>query len=278
MTCPRTNWYPKAILPCLALLILGCAHTTRASDDARSEVIRELAESARSVAELLAKTHNGNITMIGTSGDQVKVTSRVRAKAPSKTRADELIEDTRVSLRREGSRLVAHVDRPRTGRNESVSVDLDIQGPMSLVCDLRTHNGTITVSDVAGFQGNTHNGKVRAKGINGRLDYELHNGSIRCIDVAGPVEVGTHNGSVIVELREGADPNCSIETHNGRIDLDIPDNTSAQVSLRSHNGGITTDIPIQVVGKLKRNRIQGVLGDGTGRISLQSHNGAIKLR
>jgi hypothetical protein len=50
------------------------------------------------------------------------------------------------------------------------------------------------------------------------------------------------------------------------------------VEASTHNGSINTDLPITVTGKVSKNKLTGTIGNGDGKLYLETHNGSIRLR
>ncbi len=234
------------------LLTFGCASIVQSSDRASVTREDEISQSVDGAISLSAKTHNGSIKISGTDGDAILVKALIKAKAPRRTTAKDLLSQTRVKLRRSGSKWVVDVERPKTRNNQSVHVD--VEAPRGLAYEFKTHNGGATVVDVASVSGTTHNGGIKVNDIAGAVAVESHNGSIRASNLGGAISIETHNGSVTVQLDDVSSSTCAIETHNGKIDFDAPDDFSAQVSVRAHNGSITTGFPVTVVGTRRHDR------------------------
>ncbi|MHC4643448.1 MAG: DUF4097 family beta strand repeat-containing protein [Planctomycetota bacterium] len=69
-----------------------------------------------------------------------------------------------------------------------------------------------------------------------------------------------------------------LTTYNGSINIKTPPNLSATVNLSTHNGSINSELPITVIGKVSKNRVNGKIGEGLGKLKLETHNGSIKIR
>jgi len=50
------------------------------------------------------------------------------------------------------------------------------------------------------------------------------------------------------------------------------------VDASTHNGSINTDLPITVTGKVSKSKLTGTIGNGDGKLYLETHNGSIRLR
>ncbi len=169
----------------------------------------------------------------------------------------------------------------------------DIVGDLSV----DTGSGSVTVAGVVGEVSiDTGSGSVDVEGVRGPvLTVDTGSGSVDVMDVeADVVEVDTGSGSV--QLARVAAPNIVVDTGSGSVDLHVlsavdrivvdtgsggvtlrlPDGTSAEVEADSGSGGIDVDFPIQVVSQ-RRNYLRGVMGDGRGRIEIDTGSGRIRV-
>jgi DUF4097 and DUF4098 domain-containing protein YvlB len=67
-----------------------------------------------------------------------------------------------------------------------------------------------------------------------------------------------------------------IDTGSGGVTLRLPDGIDAEMEADSGNGGIDVDFPIQVMSQ-RRNYLRGVMGDGRGRIEIDTGSGRIRI-
>ena len=242
----------------------------------------ELAAPIEPGQKLLAETHNGSITVVGEERENCKVTLTIRAKAGSIERALELAEATEARLEPCPDGLVVTVKKPklRSGwSSESVGWDIDAAAPRATALAMKSHNGRIEIVDVGGQADlETHNGRIDITRATGGTEAKTHNGSIYCRGFTGRLKLVTHNGKVKAACGPDAQAVCDIDirTHNGGIDLTIPETTSAAVEATTHNGSIRTELPVTVTGKLGK-RLRGSMGDGQGRLKLETHNGSIRI-
>ena len=86
------------------------------------------------------------------------------------------------------------------------------------------------------------------------------------------------NGNINARVLLPPQGTCSLNTVNGGIDLQIPRDTSAEFSASLANGTISlTDLVLQNAVS-SRTSMRGKLGEGAGRITLQTVNGDIRAR
>jgi len=229
-----------------------------------------------------AKTHNGSITINGTDTANCSLTATIVARAMTEEKARILAEEeVKVTLESSGNGLVVKIDKPKYMRNRSVSVNLDITIPNQANLELNTHNGDVKITDINGqIDATTHNGKITAEKVTGTIELLTHNGAVICQDVSGNTKLRTHNGKIKAYYSESAPSVCDVSmiTHNGGIDFTAPSGFSAAVEASTHNGSIETNLAITVIGKLSKRKLKGTIGNGEGKLHLETHNGSINIR
>lgn len=124
----------------------------------------------------------------------------------------------------------------------------------------------------------TVNGRVEAQGLGGDVLVNTVNGNVE-IETAGTAEAQTVNGSIRATLgRADWSGEIRFKTVNGSITVELPVDLNADVQAVTLNGDITTDFPIEVQGRLVRRRLNGRVGQGGRELSLETVNGAIRIR
>ncbi|MHC4165437.1 MAG: DUF4097 family beta strand repeat-containing protein [Planctomycetota bacterium] len=264
-----------AFLLCTALMLAGC------NMRAKYERTVQLSAPMSPGSTFTAQTHNGYIKTNGADVADCNMVATITARAATEEQARELAEEVEISLEPSGDGLTAKIKKPTRLINKSVGVSLDVTVPGRAHLELETHNGSVTVTDIAGdVRAKTHNGDVTTHRVSGSTALETHNGRISVKQTSGDAKLKTHNGSVKAFYAESApsDGDISIVTHNGSIELETPPDLSARVEASAHNGSINTDLPITISGKFSKNRLVGKIGSGQGRLYLETHNGSIRLR
>jgi DUF4097 and DUF4098 domain-containing protein YvlB len=67
-----------------------------------------------------------------------------------------------------------------------------------------------------------------------------------------------------------------IDSGSGPVTLRLPASLSADVDIETSSGGIDSDFPIQTTN-FRRHRLSGRIGDGRGRIRVESGSGSVRL-
>ncbi len=142
-----------------------------------------------------------------------------------------------------------------------------------------TGSGGVDIEDVVGREINvdTGSGSVEGAGLFAR--------SLRVDTGSGRIELGridaedilldTGSGSVEVQL-EADVAELDIDTGSGSVTVWLPESLGADVEIDTGNGRIDLDFPIQI-RSVSRDHVEGSLGDGDGRIRIDTGSGRVRL-
>ncbi|MGH7606325.1 MAG: DUF4097 family beta strand repeat-containing protein [Gemmatimonadales bacterium] len=176
--------------------------------------------------------------------------------------ADVSADHTRGTLQIEtGSGNVDLSDAAGDVELESGSGDLTATRVRATRLDLETGSGNITLSDAeaAGLDVETGSGDITATGAKGDA-----------------VSFETGSGNVDVTL-VAAFQSLSIETGSGDVTLKVPPAVGAEVELETGSGDIDLGGLTLQVRRLERDHITGTIGDGRGRLSIETGSGNVRL-
>jgi len=143
---------------------------------------------------------------------------------------------------------------------------------------LDTGSGGVTVNDAQGEVSlDTGSGSIRGSDIDVReLDADVGSGGLRLTGVKSPrVTLDAGSGGVELELLADVD-DVRIDVGSGGVTLRIPSSLGAEIDVETGSGGIDTEIPVQMT-RVERNHLRGTIGDGRGRIRIESGSGRVKL-
>ena len=264
------------IAVCLLLGVTGCEIPS-----AKYEITAHMSAPLAAGSSFKAQTHNGSITVDGREETGCDLTATITGRASTEETAKELAEKTKVRLNTSDDKLIVEIDKPRLKSNQSVSVSLYAKVPNETNPYLITHNGAVTVTNIQGrIDATTHNGRIKTSNVSNHTKLKTHNGAVICEQISGDAWLSTHNGGIKASYPEDAPGVCQIimTTHNGSINLKTPPNLSAAVNLSTYNGSINTELPITIIGTVSRNKLNGKIGEGLGKLKLETHNGSIKIR
>jgi lia operon protein LiaG len=151
----------------------------------------------------------------------------------------------------------------------------DAQGSVNL----NTGSGSVTVADMRGeeLRMDTGSGSITGRNIDvQRLSADVGSGGIRLSGVkAARVSLDTGSGGTDVELLTDVE-DVNVDAGSGSVSLRLPAAAGAEVEIETGSGGIETDFPIEV-SRWERNYLRGRLGDGKGRIRIDSGSGRVRL-
>jgi hypothetical protein len=147
--------------------------------------------------------------------------------------------------------------------------------------DLRvdTGSGRVDVQDVVGREVDldTGSGGVTAVGVESDLlNVDTGSGSIELREVSSrDVVVDTGSGSVEVELLTDID-RLGVDTGSGSVTVSAPADMGATVEIDTGSGGIDLDFPLEV-RSVRRDHVEGRIGDGRGQIEIDTGSGSVRL-
>jgi lia operon protein LiaG len=145
--------------------------------------------------------------------------------------------------------------------------------------NLDTGSGSVTVSNIRGdeLRMDTGSGSISGSGIEVRLlDADVGSGGVRLTGVrTSRISLDTGSGTTDVEVLTDVD-DVNVDAGSGGVSLRLPANAGAEVEIETGSGGVETDFPIQV-SRMERNYLRGRLGDGRGRIKIDSGSGRVRL-
>ncbi len=161
---------------------------------------------------------------------------------------------------------------------------ISIENAFFGVCDARSSFGVIAGSDLTGdaVTLNSGNGSVEIDSVRTRtLDLHSSFGSLRATDVtASSISANSGNGGIRIACSPStpADLNATVRSSFGGVEFAAPAGFSGEVSLGTNFGTVRTAMPVTVSGEISRTRIAGRVGDGAGKIHLESGNGSVELK
>jgi hypothetical protein len=145
--------------------------------------------------------------------------------------------------------------------------------------NLDTGSGSVSVTRMRGpsLLIDTGSGEVTATEIDAQ-DVNIDTGS-GGVDLratrARTVRIDTGSGSVDVQLLQATEE-IDIDTGSGSVTVAVPEGLNAQVEIETGSGGIDLGFPVQV-RRLESDHVVGQIGDGRGRIRIDTGSGSIRL-
>jgi lia operon protein LiaG len=162
---------------------------------------------------------------------------------------------------------------------------------------LDTGSGEVSVSDADGeVDLDTGSGGVRLANIKGRrlrvdagsgsltgdgiavpsLSLDLGSGGTRLSGVsAEDLDIDSGSGSVDVALVSDV-RSLVVDSGSGSVTLRVPSSLGASIDIETGSGGVDTEVPIAVTRR-SGSRLVGTIGDGNGRIRIDSGSGEVRI-
>jgi DUF4097 and DUF4098 domain-containing protein YvlB len=233
------------------------------------------------------RTHNGRRVLITGSGDGLRASADVVVRVPRGRRiaaylasgeasvtnvdGDVLVDLWSASVTARGTRGRLRLD---TGSGE-VEVS-DAQGDL----DLDTGSGGVRVSNVKGSSLviDAGSGELTGNGLEARsMRLDLGSGRTRLSHVrAERLELDSGSGSVDLSLDSDVET-VVIDAGSGEVTLGVPEGLGAELEIDTGSGGVETDVPITVTRR-SSTHLEGRIGDGAGRIRIDSGSGGVRIR
>jgi len=151
-------------------------------------------------------------------------------------------------------------------------------------CDAHTSYGSIVTDELKGDSIRLHSdsGSINVTTASAStIGVSTSYGRINCQQItAGDVTARSGSGNIDIACSQStpAEIAAEVATSYGSIDFAAPPNFSGQVELKTSYGAIRTDLPITVAGEISKKHIQGKIGDGKGRLHLETSSGSITIR
>jgi len=258
--------FTAPLLVCLLLaatILAGCC-CANIFDAFKAKYERTVQVSAPIAAGQTLDVHTsvGSITIIGGDFNDCNVTAKITAKAATQESAQKLAEETQIKLEPAGSEIRVKIEKPPMADRDAICVSFNITVPRQTALNLKTNVGELEIDNITGL-----------------IKAETNVGKIACRDITGRVNLTTNVGEVKVVYAKDASAVCNadISTSVGEINFAGPDNISAVFHATANVGTIETSLPLTVTGKIGKS-LDGTVGGGEGRVTLEVNVGSIKIR
>jgi lia operon protein LiaG len=185
----------------------------------------------------------------------------------------------------EGDLKIDASNAPVTSTNNRGDLNIDVGSGAVQVSQQRgeleidTGSGEVAVSDVRGENIRIETGSGQVTGTDVRsnqLSVNTGSGDIQVTNLNAPqVNLETGSGAVTADMT-GELWNLSVNTGSGDVTLKAPPNLGAEVDIETSSGDIETDFEVSVT-RHARDHMTGRIGDGRGKIDIETGSGGIKL-
>jgi DUF4097 and DUF4098 domain-containing protein YvlB len=199
-----------------------------------------------------------------------------------------------------GSIDLSNIEGDVKGRTSRGSITVEhVSGSV----DLNTSRGAITCKDISGanLELVTSRGNVRLtnasadslklRSSRGSIDalessasvanISTSRGHISCREIKfGEVTAGSSRGNIHIGYSASgpSDVTAKMVATRGSICVKTPPGFAGQVDLSATRGSIKTEVPITIKGDFSKQRVKGTIGEGKGKLRLQTSRGSIRIR
>lgn len=268
--------FPRFYMPLAAFLLGACEGRFTVQEN----VTKSFAVSA--APRIVVESFNGEIkATVGIAGAvDVKVVKKGMGFDEDEAAAN--LAEVTVALDQVGDTVRVTALRPRCVDlcGDSSGADVEIVVPADARIELRTSNGLVTSTGVAGpLFLRTANGDIVARGALGRIDASTSNGSIEILQAsAALVTADTSNGKITFTGTLAAGQH-SLRSSNGGIDVTLPANLIFRIDAATSNGRVLTDFLVNRTDT-GESTLVGTVGDANPAttVQLETSNGNIDIR
>jgi DUF4097 and DUF4098 domain-containing protein YvlB len=146
-------------------------------------------------------------------------------------------------------------------RCKSVSGGIYLQG-ITGNADLESTSGKISVEEIMG--------SINAKTVSGDIDLDNFSS-------ADEIDANSISGSVKLRGQLSPEGLYELDTISGGIRISVPSDSEFEIQSSSVSGDIYCDFNILVSGKIERNKLRGIVGNGGPRLFIKSVSGSVRI-
>ena len=222
----------------------------------------DLTVPAAGLTAIDCTSHNGSIRIEGSAdATQVEVHAVLSVRGYSQSEADENLHLMSVGKDFANGKLSLFGSWPNGSlSNLSPGVEFTVKAPRDVALTLTSHNGDL-----------------HTRGTSGDQRLLTHNGDIDAAVAGHAVTAESHNGRIGLEVATEGPVEGSAESHNGSVDVHFGAGASATVTASTHNGDLVPGESLKNL-RIASRSLTATVGDGTGRLTLTTHNGDVKVR
>ncbi|MHC4155683.1 MAG: DUF4097 family beta strand repeat-containing protein [Planctomycetota bacterium] len=269
-------------LLCLLALVPGCCNNMGGCPQARHERTEELTVSMAGLEAVDVETSFGSIRIVGGDVAECRIKAEIFAKASSDEEARELAEQAKVKAEPVGGTLRIFVEKPRLGNDRCIGASFEITVPKQTGLECRTSYGSVRVRDIQGdIRARTSFDSIKTEDTQGAVDLDTSYGSVTCRNITSTdIKAESSFGNIEIHCSPAtpAQINADVKTSYGSIEFEAPEGFSGAVDLETSFGSIETKLPVTVKGRISKDRIRGAIGQGNGRLRLNTSFGSIRMK
>ena len=151
-------------------------------------------------------------------------------------------------------------------------------------CDAHTSYGSIVTDELQGESIKLHSGSGSINMTESSADTTnlfTSYGRITCRQITTnniTAKSGSGNLDIACSDSTPAEIVADLVTSYGSIDFAAPQNFAGQVDLSTSYGSIKTSLPITISGQISKKKLKGTIGEGNGKLHMQTSSGSINLQ
>jgi hypothetical protein len=268
------------IIVLFPFLLYACTEAHYWENDIRIEETETKSFSSDRVKRVEVNTKNGAIETRAWDDDSIIVTFEKWTFGDDVGEAEDKLDEIKVFVSKNPGSGVLDIDvEYPVFQNANYGCNVWVDLPASIVLDLETSNGAITVLESeSDFVCSTSNGAITTLDTEGKAELSTSNGIITVNGHYGELSGKTSNGIISADIVLPRQGTCVLKTSNGPITLSIPDSTSATMEASTSNGKIQIHgLDVSII-KMDKTEFKGKMRDGRGNIDLSTSNGSISVK
>ena len=163
---------------------------------------------------ILIENSRGNSRVIGTDGDEVKVTGTKTIRSMNRADADRDDKNSPFEIVQQGEILVIRTNLERVGSGPQLKADLEILVPRGARVESKSRYGDLEVENIGGdVEVTSDNAGIRLNNVGGNVRADLRKSDvIRVVNTKGNVEVKGRGQDVEIENVSGTVSVCLLYT------------------------------------------------------------------
>jgi len=269
-------------LLCLLILLAGCCIGPGSCWQAKYKRTEQLSAPMVDLEAVDVGTGFGSIKVVGADVTDCRIKANICAQAPSTEEARQLAEKVKIKTTQFGKTLNIVVDKPKIRNNRCIGVSFYITVPKKTNIDCSTSYGSIKLRDLHGnVNARTSFDSIESENIQGTVELETSYGKVKCRNITSTdIKARSSFGDIDIACSPETSPevNANVVTSYGDIEFATPSGFAGQVDLETSFGSIRTDLSITVKGIINKDKIKGAVGEGNGKLRLETSFGSIKIR
>jgi DUF4097 and DUF4098 domain-containing protein YvlB len=255
--------------------VSGCGVQLGGCNQAKYERTVSKQAACEAGGTLDVATESGSITITGADTNECRVTVKIAGYAPTEEEAQELAEQTEITLDSADNTLKIRAEHPHLTNNRSIAVSYEITVPRRLNVLCLSDYGSLSATNLQGaIKGKTSSGSIKSEQIDGPVDLDTSYGSIECRNVAGPTTLlRSSSGSITAADLKGE---AKLVTAYGAVKCDTFTGTSLDLKTDSgkieiSNASFRTCLANTSYGSVACDHLKG------DTIKLRSSSGSLNL-